>query len=66
MKIVVKERIKVFELNPSDLRLRNHPLKGKLKGYRSINITGDWRAIYFVSGEDVIFAELGRHSELYK
>ncbi len=41
-----KQRIDVFikdEFNPI---LNNHALRGKCKGYRSINVTGDIRAIY--------------------
>ena len=49
--------------------LNNHSLTGNLKGYRSINITGDWRAIFSeYEGQDkkvVVFEMLGTHSELY-
>ena len=41
-----KERIKLFQKDPLNPLLRNHLLKGNYKGYRSINITGDWRALY--------------------
>lgn len=34
-------KLEIFKNNPSDLRLNNHPLKGRLLGYKSINITGD-------------------------
>ena len=49
-------------------QLNNHALKGKLKGYRSINITGDWRAIFveYENGEVVFFEMMGTHSELYR
>jgi len=40
------------------------------KGYRSIDITGNWRAIYAekVEGKDIVayFVALGTHRELYK
>lgn len=61
----VKERIKIFEENSYYPLLNNHALHGKYKGKRSINITGDWRAIYYMDGADVIFSELGRHTDLY-
>lgn len=32
--------------------LNNHSLTGKWRGYRSINITGDWRAIFVEVGEN--------------
>ncbi len=62
----LKERLKTFlddEFNPI---LNNHPLRGKYKAYRSINITGDLRAIYKrKSFRRIIFVVLGTHSDLY-
>ena len=62
-----KERLALFlsdEFNPV---LNNHPLRGKFKGYRSINITGNMRAIYkFHDSELRIFITLGTHSKLYE
>lgn len=61
-----KQKIEVFRNNPFDKQLRNHPLKGKYLGYRSINITGDLRALYQIKGNTVtIFAFIGTHSQLY-
>lgn len=52
------------EFNPV---LNNHPLKGKYEGYRSINVTGDIRAIYKkIKANEVIFVVIGSHSELYR
>ncbi len=47
--------------------LRNHVLKGKWQDCRSINITGDWRAIFQENVEDdvVEFLAIGTHSQLY-
>jgi addiction module RelE/StbE family toxin len=67
---VFKEKIKLFLNDPSNPQLRNHPLKGTLSGYKSINITGDWRALYTeeLLAEDSIitFEMIGTHSQLYK
>lgn len=61
-----KERLQIFLENPFDPRLNNDPLKGKYLDYRSVNISGDLRAIYkFVSEDEAIFVALGTHSELY-
>lgn len=60
-----KERRSIFiqdEFNPI---LNNHALKGKYRGYRSINVTGDIRVIYINSSEDVVFVKIGSHSKLY-
>ena len=70
-----KQRRDLFlqdEFNPI---LNNHSLKGKYQGYRSINITGDLRAIYKRSlqgqgpyrrdRQTVIFVAIHIHSNLY-
>lgn len=63
----VKERLALFlqdEFNPI---LNNHPLRGKYRGYRSFNITGDLRAIYTLKKSDMrILIALGTHRRLYK
>ena len=59
------ERIELFSNNPLDSRLNNHPLKGKYKKYRSINVTGDFRALYLTQDDLVIFDIVGTHSQLY-
>ena len=60
-------RMVMFENNPDNPTLNNHVLTGKLQGLRSININGDWRAIYSIAGlEEVVFLLLGTHSQLYK
>lgn len=59
------ERIELFSNNPLDAKLNNHALKGKYKKYRSINITGDFRALYLTQEDLVIFDVVGTHSQLY-
>jgi YafQ family addiction module toxin component len=60
------ERLELFKKNPHDQVLRDHALKGKHKGYRSIDIEGDLRAVYYVHEDRVVvFALIGTHSELY-
>lgn len=65
----LKERIVIFIQNPNDLELNNHPLRDKYAGYRSIDVTADWRAIFeeIQIGENTIayFIGLGTHKELY-
>ena len=63
----VKDRLFLFLENPFHPVLGNHPLRGKYTGYRSINITGDLRAIYkFISDYEYIFVTIDTHSNLYK
>ena len=59
-------RIQLFQKNPFHPVLNNHALHGVYQGYRSINITGDLRAIYEeVNSDTVHFIALGTHQELY-
>jgi mRNA interferase YafQ len=59
------QRVTQFSHNPLDSQLRDHPLKGKYKQYRSIDVTGDYRALYLLQGDEVIFDVVGTHSQLY-
>ena len=61
-------RLKLFLGDTFHPLLNNHSLVGKYTGYRSINVTGDWRAIFheFHSGELVYFEAIGTHSQLYR
>lgn len=60
------ERLRLFVVDPTDRRLRIHPLKGSFSGYWSMDINGDIRALYFFKNDEiVIFALIGTHSELY-
>lgn len=66
IKLRFKERVELFSKNPFEATLRNHALKGKYLGYRSIDITGDIRALYTVKGDAIIiFGFIGSHSQLY-
>ncbi len=59
------ERIELFEKDRFHPLLNNHALVGKLKGTRSINIDGDWRALFIERGDNIHFLEIGTHSKLY-
>ena len=61
-------QLDLFYKNPYDEELHNHELHGMYKNSRSINITGDIRAIYEPKGmaaETITFTDTGSHSELY-
>lgn len=61
-----KRRRDLFLVNQFDLLLNNHQLQGEYVGYRSINITGDYRVIFELVSTDVaLFIKIGTHSELY-
>ena len=61
------ERLFIFISEPFNKQLNNHGLRGKYKGCRSINITGDLRAIFEVLDEDSVrFIDIDTHGNLYK
>jgi len=61
-----KERLVLFKNNPFHPPLNNHPLKGKLRGSRSINVTGNYRAIFIYETNDlVVFVDIDTHPKLY-
>ena len=61
------ERLQTFIFDPLDRKLNNHALMGLWAGYRSIDITGDIRAVYKNMDENTArFTAIGSHSELYE
>ena len=67
MKNNLKQKLHLFRSNTFHPLLNNHSLQGKWKNHRSINITGDYRAIYKeISEEESLFVRIGIHSQLYK
>lgn len=66
MQIKFTERLNIFIENQQDERLQIHKLYGKFKNLKSINVTGDTRAVFeeIVSGK-IEFTAIGSHSELY-
>ena len=61
----LQARIVSFSDNPLHPLLRNHALKGRYKQYRSIDITGDVRALYLQKENEAVFDVIGTHSQLY-
>lgn len=64
------KRRELFLEDPLNPILNNHSLIGAHLGKRSINITGDWRAIYSETEDEegeisINFHLLGTHSQLY-
>ncbi|OGG69123.1 hypothetical protein A3F27_03385 [Candidatus Kaiserbacteria bacterium RIFCSPHIGHO2_12_FULL_53_13] len=61
-----KKRRDVFLSDPYDPLLNNHALQGPLEGYRSINVTGDFRAIYKHLAEKAVeFVDIDTHHNLF-
>ena len=70
LKKSIDEKLRVFVKNPFELELDNHALRDEWEGYRSIDITNDYRAIYkeVREGEQIkaLFVAFGTHKELYE
>ena len=61
-----KERLAVFAEDPFNPTLGNHALKGTYRGYRSVSVGGDLRAVYKIIGnEEYLFVAIGTHARLY-
>lgn len=62
-----EQRKQIFELDEFSPILNNHALAGKYHGYRSVNVTGDLRAVFYRKSKSVvIFIAIDNYSNLYK
>ena len=61
-----KERRDLFIENKFNPLLNNHRVEPTYPNWRSIDITGDYRALFEIKEENsVVFMKIGTHSELY-
>ncbi len=61
-----RERRNLFLFNPHHPLLGNHALGGNRDREWSINITGDYRALYEFEKEDtIVFIDIDTHNKLY-
>ncbi len=61
-----QKRLNLFLMDPFNPILNNHLLNGKYEEYRSINISGDIRAIFKINLGNIEFIIIGNHNNLYK
>jgi len=60
------DRLAIFVENPFHPVLNNHSVDAAYPNWRSINITGDYRALYEIQSDGAaIFMKIGTHAELY-
>lgn len=59
------ERLDLFLQDKFNRVLNNHSVDKAFRACRSINISGDCRAIYKEDGNIAIFITIGTHSDLY-
>jgi addiction module RelE/StbE family toxin len=65
IKLAVRQALELFRENPHHEALRNHLLTERYAGFRSIDVTEDWRVLYRTEPECIIFVEIGTHDQLY-
>ena len=60
------DRLALFTKDPFASELNNRALHGPYLGYRSINVTGDVRALYEIQNNEIItFLIIDTHTNLY-
>lgn len=62
----IQKQLKFFSTNPKHPSLKTHKLKGSSSGRWSISIEGDIRMIYYLSGDEAVFFDIGTHEEVYR
>lgn len=62
----VKSILKILEETPYHQSLRRHQLKGKLRGFETINVGGDIRLLIFSATNEIIdVIDVGSHRYCY-
>jgi len=58
-------RLGLFHREPFHPLLNNHSVDAAYPRWRSMNVTGDYRALFEQVGDDtIVFMKIGTHSEL--
>lgn len=66
LKSVFHQHMELFAENPHDPALKDHALKGKLKGTRAFSLGYDLRALYRKEKDIYVFFDIGTHDQVYK
>lgn len=70
IKIAFRDTLALFLEDQFNSVLNNHPLIEKLAGYRSINLNGDYIALFkekFTAKHKIVtFHKIGTHKKLYR
>jgi mRNA-degrading endonuclease YafQ of YafQ-DinJ toxin-antitoxin module len=66
-KHLTKENIELFEIDPYNPSLRNHPLDPPLERYRTISVDDDLKILFRMADNyTALFLKIGTHEEIYK
>ena len=62
----LRERVHLLSIDEFSPLLKNHKVSPPFEGYRSINITGDWRLVYKKLGPDSYYLRaVSTHHQLF-
>lgn len=57
------KREKIFQIDMFDVRLKTHPLKGKLSRFHSYRINRAYRIVFeIIDKETILYHDIGTHS----
>jgi addiction module RelE/StbE family toxin len=67
LKTILKEKLRILQENPFDLRLRTHKLSGNLKDFYSFWLTYEYRIVIKIYPKEKLieFYAIGTHDEVY-
>lgn len=60
-----EKRLRLFLADQRHPILADHALHGDLEGYRSFSVSGDIRVIYRITGDALLFYDIGTHNQVY-
>ena len=66
IKLAFREKMIIFSKNELDPLLNNHSLHGEYADKRSIDVTGNYRALFRKNVDMITFTDIGTHSQLYE
>jgi mRNA interferase YafQ len=56
----------IIHAEPLPERQRDHPLVGNYKGRRECHVEPDWRLVYKLVNDEIIFERTGTHRDLFE
>ena len=65
MVAAVREKFLILAKNPKDARLKVHKLTGKLAGLFAASIIHEYRVVFYLENDKIIFLAIGTHDEVY-
>ena len=61
----IKERVRLFQINPNHSSLKLHKLKGQNKELWSFSIEEDLRILLVLVDGKALLLDIGRHEDIY-